>query len=407
MSMDIKNFVNWLKDWFYDKDEVDNLISIASSGDSGDSIATVNMTLVPKDTDNTGAINISAVGDSVDTTLSTTSTKAIANSTVTTNLNNKISKTSTDNGFLKSNGDVDNSGGLMTSTEKTKLSGLSNYSHPSSKQCSYAYTHPSAKQCNASIPSKTSDLTNDSGFLTSHQSLKTINNESLVGTGNINIPGGSNVTVDSALSSSSENPVQNKVIKSALDGKADTTHTHNQYLTSHQDISGKQDQLVSGTNIKTINNQSLLGSGNITISGGSGSGGGISIDDVYPIGAIYMSVNSANPSTLFGGTWEQIEDRFLLASGSSYTCSVTDGVPTNTGGEAEHTLTKDELPSFTHTISRIASNSSASQYLYKGSSTSVQGTKVSTISSSFSHGSNGAHNNMPPYIVVNVWVRTA
>ena len=35
------------------------------------------------------------------------------------------------------------------------------YTHPSEKQCSYAYTHPSAKQCNATIPSKTSDLTND------------------------------------------------------------------------------------------------------------------------------------------------------------------------------------------------------------------------------------------------------
>lgn len=41
-------------------------------------------------------------------------------------------------------------------------------------------------------------------------------------------------------------------------------------ITSHQDISGKQDKLVSGTNIKTINGTSILGSGNITISGGSG-----------------------------------------------------------------------------------------------------------------------------------------
>ena len=49
------------------------------------------------------------------------------------------------------------------------------------------------------------------------------------------------------------------------DGTVDT----NTYLTQHQDISGKQDKLVSGTNIKTINNQSLLGSGNITIEGGS------------------------------------------------------------------------------------------------------------------------------------------
>lgn len=43
------------------------------------------------------------------------------------------------------------------------------------------------------------------------------------------------------------------------------THTHSQYLTSHQSLSSKQDLLVSGTNIKTINNQSILGSGNITI----------------------------------------------------------------------------------------------------------------------------------------------
>ena len=37
------------------------------------------------------------------------------------------------------------------------------------------------------IPSKTSELENDSGFLTEHQPLKTINNESIVGTGNITI----------------------------------------------------------------------------------------------------------------------------------------------------------------------------------------------------------------------------
>lgn len=41
-------------------------------------------------------------------------------------------------------------------------------------------------------------------------------------------------------------------------------------LTQHQDLSSKQDKLVSGTNIKTINGKSLLGSGNITIEGGSG-----------------------------------------------------------------------------------------------------------------------------------------
>lgn len=82
--------------------------------------------------------------------------------------------------------------------------------------------------------------------LTSGVNIKTINNESVLGSGNITIQG-SSVTVDDALSSSSENPVQNKVINSALNSKQAT--------------------LESGTNIKTINNESLLGSGNITISG--------------------------------------------------------------------------------------------------------------------------------------------
>lgn len=54
----------------------------------------------------------------------------------------------------------------------------------------------------------------------------------------------------------------------------------NSALQEHQDISGKQDTLVSGTNIKTINNTSILGSGNISISGGEGSGGTIQFDYV-------------------------------------------------------------------------------------------------------------------------------
>ena len=47
--------------------------------------------------------------------------------------------------------------------------------------------------------------------------------------------------VDNALNASSSNPVQNGVITSALNGKADANHTHNGYLTAHQDITGKQD----------------------------------------------------------------------------------------------------------------------------------------------------------------------
>lgn len=48
-----------------------------------------------------------------------------------------------------------------------------------------------------------------------------------------------------------------------------TEFVHEKYALA-DDLSSKQDTLVSGTNIKTVNNQSLLGSGNITIEGGSG-----------------------------------------------------------------------------------------------------------------------------------------
>ena len=67
------------------------------------------------------------------------------------------------------------------------------------------------------------------------------------------------------------------------------------------------------------------------------------VDMIYPVGSIYMSVNNVSPSTLFGGTWVQIQDKFLLASGSNHTNG-------NTGGSDTHTLNANELPAHTHTI---------------------------------------------------------
>ena len=72
------------------------------------------------------------------------------------------------------------------------------------------------------------------------------------------------------------------------------------------------------------------------------SGGGITIDDVYPVGSIYMSVASTSPETLFGGTWTRIQDVFLMCGGSSYS-------PGSTGGSADLVV-----PSHTHSATTVS-----------------------------------------------------
>ena len=118
---------------------------------------------------------------------------------------------------------------------------------------------------------------------------------------------------------------------------------------------------------------------------------------IYPIGSIYLSTVSTNPNSLFGfGTWEQIQDRFLLAAGNSYAAG-------STGGETEHTLTVDEIPSHTHQcILAHGSNDPASGFSYAN-------TVAGTFNFGFikNTGGSGAHNNMPPYLVVYVWKRVS
>ena len=63
---------------------------------------------------------------------------------------------------------------------------------------------------------------------------------------------------------------------------------------------------------------------------------------IYPVGSIYLSVNSVDPSTIFGGTWEQIKDTFLLSSGDTYSIG-------STGGNSSTTLEIANLPSHNHT----------------------------------------------------------
>lgn len=122
----------------------------------------------------------------------------------------------------------------------------------------------------------------------------------------------------------------------------------------------------------------------------------------FPIGSIYMSVNSTNPSAYFGGTWEQIKDTFLLACGNTYSNGAT-------GGEAEHTLTTDEMPNHNHNIARKHGGTGFSTpYSEALSGWGINGMNTgATIGCINNTGGGQAHNNMPPYLAVYVWKRTA
>lgn len=176
------------------------------------------------------------------------------------------------------------------------------------------------------------------------------------------------IDVDNELSSTSENPVQNKIITSALNGKAGFNHTH------------LSEQILD------------------------------LIDVIYPVGSIYMSVNDVNPEILFGGEWERIQDRFLLASGSAYANG-------STGGSATVTLTASQsgVPAHSHkyqdynttytlkTTNRKPGTSTA--VAYGTSLTAGGGATERTSSNNTAANASQAHENMPPYLAVNVWKR--
>lgn len=117
----------------------------------------------------------------------------------------------------------------------------------------------------------------------------------------------------------------------------------------------------------------------------------------YPVGAIYMSVTEVDPSSLFGGTWERIGGRFLLGADNTYTAG-------STGGEAAHTLTVDEMPKHNHEIDNLNASGSATPFMtVQAQDKKGFGGNVQTMYA----GGGRAHNNMPPYLAVYMWKRTA
>lgn len=147
------------------------------------------------------------------------------------------------------------------------------------------------------------------------------------------------------------------------------------------------------------------------------------IDTIYPVGSIYMSVDSTSPATLFGGTWSQIEDTFLLAAGSSYSAGSTGGSAdavivqhNHTQNQHRHQPDDSNLRFLTGDFNNIGrkqlgSGGTSRGYGWTTTSTSSNDAlsadsytdyKTPTIST---EGESGAGKNMPPYLTVYVWKR--
>jgi hypothetical protein len=125
------------------------------------------------------------------------------------------------------------------------------------------------------------------------------------------------------------------------------------------------------------------------------------LDLVFPVGATYSSLRSTSPASLFGGTWQQIKDRFILAAGDTYKVG-------DKGGEATHTLTRAELPNI-HLGPDSGNGFIAQSYSDRGEGSVVSGGSpfyyTTRSSTTEALGSGQPHNTMPPYDTFYVWER--
>lgn len=139
-------------------------------------------------------------------------------------------------------------------------------------------------------------------------------------------------------------------------------------------------------------------------------------DAIYPVGSLYMSMNDVSPAILFGGTWEKIEDRFLLAAGSKY----DGGSESAKGVSSEVTV---NVPAHKHLTPLVKSGdylgfwtggdsksvSAANRIVSSGASysNSATGTSYYTTTDGACDTKVTVPPTLPPYMAVYVWQRVA
>lgn len=122
-------------------------------------------------------------------------------------------------------------------------------------------------------------------------------------------------------------------------------------------------------------------------------------DAICPVGSVVCS--STSPAGRIGGTWAQIEDVFILAAGSTY-------AEDSTGGEANHTLTINEMPEHSH-LERLNNTGNGQTWWCVVNNGYTAGSEDTNYNAGYTDisGNNQPHNNMPPYVAKKYWERTA
>ena len=120
----------------------------------------------------------------------------------------------------------------------------------------------------------------------------------------------------------------------------------------------------------------------------------------YEVGDLFLTTNTENPNKRFGGTWE------LVAKGCTLVGVDTSQVEFNavkkTGGEKEHKLTVEEMPSHKHNMNYgfDSDGGNGTGYHYSGT---IGYNKFAMLN----EGGDKPHNNMPPYFTCYIWMKTA
>ena len=143
-------------------------------------------------------------------------------------------------------------------------------------------------------------------------------------------------------------------------------------------------------------------------------GGDDPLNAIHPVGSFFISAEDVSPASLFGGEWEQVKGRFLIGTGANEknTNETYGSLQANTvnrplgemGGEDKHALNISELAQHTHYMVYGVGDEPFERWTSLAAGVLDANETRGRAAPNYT-GGNAPHNNMPPYLAVNMWKR--